>query len=62
MIEFTDNQCPYCRQFHMGAFQQLKHEYIDTGMVRYVNWDLPLPMHEHALKAAEAARCGGDQG
>jgi protein-disulfide isomerase len=62
MIEFTDYQCPFCRQFHRETFQALKKEFIDTGELRYVSRDLPLPMHKHALKAAEAARCAGDQG
>jgi protein-disulfide isomerase len=62
VIEFSDYQCPFCRQFHLATFQQLKKDFIDTGKVRFVSRDLPLPMHEHALKAAEAARCAGDQG
>ena len=40
---------------------QLKSEYIDTGLVRFVHKDLPLPFHPHALPAAAAARCAGEQ-
>jgi protein-disulfide isomerase len=32
------------------------------GKVRLVFKDLPLAFHEHALPAAEAARCAGDHG
>lgn len=32
------------------------------GKIRYVVRDFPLPMHRHAFKAAEAARCAGEQG
>ncbi|MGH9353066.1 MAG: DsbA family protein [Terriglobia bacterium] len=62
MIEFTDLQCPVCRRFDAGTFAVLKKSYIDTGKVRFVSRDLPLPMHQYALAAAEAARCAGDQG
>src|SRR5262245_6473707 len=34
IVEFTDLQCPFCRQFHLTAFEQLKKDYIDTGQVR----------------------------
>src|SRR5215470_11526990 len=30
LVEFTDLECPYCRAFHVGTFEQLKREYIDT--------------------------------
>ena len=62
IVEFTDYQCPFCRQFHTETFPQIKTELIDTGTLRYISLDLPLPMHDHAVKAAEAARCAGDQG
>jgi protein-disulfide isomerase len=62
LVEFTDYECPFCRQFHLTVFEELKVAYIDTGRLRFVNRDLPLPIHAHALMAAEAARCAGDQG
>lgn len=61
VIEFTDYECPFCRQFHLGTFADLKKDYVDAGKVRWVSRDLPLDIHPHALKAAEAARCAGDQ-
>lgn len=62
LIEFLDYQCPFCRRFHSEAFGELKKNYIDTGKVRFVSRDLPLEFHPFSLKAAEAARCAGDQG
>ncbi|HTV55815.1 MAG TPA: DsbA family protein [Terriglobia bacterium] len=62
VVEFTDLQCPFCRRFHTTTFARLKKDYIDTGKVRFIARDLPLPMHSYALQAAEAARCAGDQG
>src|SRR5215471_8490314 len=61
MVEFTDYQCPFCRKYHTDAFAELKKNYIDTGKVRFISRDLPLDFHPYAQKAAEAARCAGDQ-
>jgi len=61
LVEFADYQCPFCTRFHTGAFAELKKNYIDTGKVRFVSRDLPLPFHNQAEKAAQAARCAGDQ-
>jgi protein-disulfide isomerase len=42
---------------------QIEKEYIQTGKVRYVQRDFPIEsIHKDAFKAAEAARCAGDQG
>lgn len=61
LVEFTDFQCPYCRQFHTTTFPLLKKKYIDTGKVRFTQHDLPLGFHGNAVQAAEAVRCAGDQ-
>jgi protein-disulfide isomerase len=62
MVEFTDYQCPFCQRFHSLVFGELKKNYIDTGKVRFYSHDLPLEMHANAMRAAQAARCAGDQG
>ena len=61
IVEFSDFECSYCRRFHEQVMPQLKSEYIDTGLVRFVHKDLPLPFHPHAMPAAAAARCAGEQ-
>lgn len=58
--EFADYQCPACGRFS-EATQRLKQEYVETGKVRFVYFDLPLQQHENAMPAAIAARCAGDQ-
>lgn len=58
--EFADYQCPACARF-ADASQRLKTEYVDSGKVRFVFFDLPLPQHTHSVRAAMAARCAGDQ-
>ena len=42
-------------------FPLLKTKYIDTGKVRWVALNLPLPFHKDARKAAQAAHCAGEQ-
>lgn len=61
LVEFTDYQCPFCRRFHEQSYPQLKAEYIDTGKLRYVVRDLPLPFHGDARLAAKAVHCAGEQ-
>lgn len=58
--EFADYQCPACQNF-ASASQRLKEEYVESGQVRFVFFDLPLQQHENAVPAAMAARCAGDQ-
>ena len=61
IVEFTDLQCSFCRRFHVETFPMIKKDYIDTGKVRFISRDMPLEFHQHALKAAEAVRCAGEQ-
>ena len=62
MVEFTDLQCPFCRQFSMTSFEEIKKNWIDTGKLRYFSRDFPLDFHAQAMPAARAARCAGEQG
>lgn len=62
LVEFTDLECPFCRNFHINTFDKIKQAYIDTGKVRFVTYDFPLDMHPNARPAAVAVRCAGDQG
>jgi protein-disulfide isomerase len=59
IIEFSDYQCPYCASTE-EAVKKVLESYKDK--VRLVYRDYPLSFHEQAQKAAEAARCAGDQG
>jgi protein-disulfide isomerase len=59
IIEFSDYQCPYCQRAEASVKEVLK-KYGDK--VHLVYMDYPLPMHQFALKASQAARCAGDQG
>ena len=60
LVEFSDYECSFCQRFHRDNFERLKREYVDTGKVRYVVRDFPLPMHRFAVQAARAARCAAE--
>jgi protein-disulfide isomerase len=62
LVEYTDYQCPFCQRFHNDAFAQIKANYVDTGKLRYISRDFPLPFHENAQRSAVAARCAAEQG
>lgn len=62
MVEFTDFQCPFCRRHATNTLPQLRKDFVDTGKVRYVVVDNPIPSHRYAAQAAQAAHCAGDQG
>jgi len=59
IVEFADYECPYCVQVN-AHIQKIQKEY--GNKVALVFKDMPLPMNHKAQKAAEAARCAGEQG
>ena len=60
VVEFGDIQCPACKRAEEAA-RAMRGKYGDR--VRFVFRHLPLPsLHPYAMKAAEAAECGGAQG
>lgn len=60
IVEFSDFQCPFCRRVQ-PTLARVQQKYGDK--IRWSFKDLPLlSIHPEAQKAAEAARCAGDQG
>jgi len=60
IVEFSDFQCPYCKRSE-GTLHDLLTKY--NGRVKLAYLDFPLPeIHPKAERAAEAARCAGEQG
>ena len=62
VVEFSDYECPFCSRHFTQTEGSIKKDYIDTGKVKMYYRDFPLSqIHPGAQKAAEAARCAGDQ-
>ena len=59
VVEFSDFQCPYCSRA-ATVVDQVKEKY--GTRVRFVFRQFPLPMHENARGAAEAALAANAQG
>ena len=60
IVEFADFQCPYCQKSE-ATLKALLAKY--KGRVKLAFLDFPLTeIHGQAEKAAEAARCAGEQG
>jgi protein-disulfide isomerase len=60
IVEFGDFQCPFCRE-EEGVLKNLLAKYGTEVALAYR--DFPVPqLHPLAEQAAEASRCGGEQG
>jgi protein-disulfide isomerase len=59
IVEYSDFQCPYCSR--VGAtLKQITEKYGDQVQILFR--DFPLPFHNRAQAAAEAAQCAHEQG
>jgi|SRR3989344_6726855 len=59
-VEFTDYECPFCQR-HFVQTGPTIDSLIESGDVKLVTMDYPLPFHPQAQKAAESAHCARDQ-
>jgi hypothetical protein len=62
LIEFADFQCPFCARFVRDTYPELRREFIESGRLKHVFRNVPLPIHPLALQAAVAAECAHEQG
>lgn len=61
VIEFSDFQCPYCKQHTMETQPALDKEFVDSGKVMWVFKHFPLSIHPQAPAAGAAAECAAEQ-
>lgn len=59
LIEFSDLECPFCRQFHQ-SLTKARSGYADK--IRHVFIHFPIEGHRFARPAARAAECAARQG
>lgn len=52
---FSDFQCPACKALHEQTVKRVKEEFAQTGRIRLVHHDFPLPQHKFARHAAVLA-------
>jgi protein-disulfide isomerase len=57
MAEFSDFECPYCARYATETFPQIEKDWIETGKLRYVFVNNPLPIHKNAPMLAKAGLC-----
>lgn len=63
LIEFSDYECPYCKRFFEQTLSEIKTDYINSGKIKFVYRDFPLPFHDPmATMEAQAASCAKEQG
>ena len=62
IIECSDFQCPFCARFVNDTLSQIRKNEIKARKVKLVFKNFPLPFHQYAEKAAEAAECANKQG
>lgn len=63
LVEYSDYQCPFCARNYRDVMPKLKEEYIDTGKLKFVMRENPIPsLHRNAVNASKAAVCAGGQG
>jgi protein-disulfide isomerase len=62
MVEYSDTECPYCKNFHNTLHQAIS-EYGNDGKVAWVYRHFPIDqLHQKARKEAEASECAAEQG
>jgi protein-disulfide isomerase len=57
--EFSDFQCPACRELYLQTLRPLIDEFVSSGKVYLVHHDFPLPMHKYSRQAARYANAAG---
>ncbi|MDA8585375.1 DsbA family protein [Rhodobacteraceae bacterium] len=56
IIEYASFTCPHCAAFHADSFKKLKADFIDTGLINFVNREIYFD--RFGLWAGITARCG----
>ncbi len=62
LVEYSDLECPFCKQFHNVTLDPIMTPYLDAGSVSWVYRHFPLNRHPKAPKEAEASECAAELG
>lgn len=62
LVEYSDPECPYCKQFHT-TMRRVMNDYGKDGKVAWVYRHFPIDsLHPKARKEAEATECANEIG
>lgn len=62
VVEFSDLQCPYCKQFKDNTYPEIYDKYIKTNKIKFAYRHYPLKtIHPNSQKASEATECANEQ-
>jgi protein-disulfide isomerase len=59
---YSDYECPACAEFYVNTYPLLVANYVQTGKIRIMHRDFPLPQHPYAFLAARYANAAGETG
>ncbi len=62
IVEYSDFQCPYCRDFAEQVEPAFVEQFVKTGKVYFTYRSMGLWIGQESADAAQAAYCAGDQG
>ncbi|MDP2481610.1 MAG: thioredoxin domain-containing protein [Candidatus Palauibacterales bacterium] len=62
MIEVSDFECPFCKQYFDETYPKIDSAYVKTGKIQYLWISFPNPRHVHSWPAIEAGFCAGAVG
>ncbi|MGH7539288.1 MAG: DsbA family protein [Gemmatimonadales bacterium] len=62
VVEYADFECPFCAQFTVVQFPEIRQQLIATGRLRWRYRDFPLPNHQWSRLASHAVACADEQG
>src|SRR5690606_5236673 len=57
VYEFSDFGCPFCRMFAITTFPELRRDYVDTGLVRWIYVPIVTGSFRNGDEAARAGEC-----
>ena len=62
VVEYADFECPFCAQFAVVQFPEIRRQLIATGRLRWRFRDFPLPTHQWSRLASHTVACASEQG
>ena len=62
VMEFGDFECPACGSWANITEPDVRERLINSGMVSFRFFDMPLDMHKNTWPASNAVACAADQG